>query len=196
MDYTLFDDPTLIRLVARQDDNALGFIYDRFSRLVYSMALKIVNNEAVAEEITQDVFFNVWKRAGSYDASQAKVVTWIASIARHRAIDYLRAQKVRPVDYDFSWEEDPALEIAAPLNVEEETELRHRQREVRQALASLPVDQQRTLALAYFGGYSHSEIAEMLKEPLGTVKTRLRLAMQKLRVSLDDENVQVSNKPG
>jgi len=192
MDYTKFDDPTLLRLVTRQDENALGALYDRFSRLVYSMALNVVNDEAAAEEITQDVFLNVWKKASSYDVSHAKVVTWIASIARHRAIDILRARSVRPVNQEFSWEEEPLLEIAGPLDVEEEAELHQRQQKVRLALTKLPQDQRKVMALAYFGGYSHSEMAKMLNEPIGTVKTRLRLAMQKLRQFLDEERIQES----
>ena len=190
MDYTKFDDPTLLRLVTRQDENALGALYDRFSRLVYSMALNVVNDEAAAEEITQDVFLNVWKKASSYDVSHAKVVTWIASIARHRAIDILRARSVRPVNQEFSWEEEPLLEIASPLDVEKEAELHQRQQKVRLALTKLPQDQRKVMALAYFGGYSHSEMAKMLNEPIGTVKTRLRLAMQKLRQFLDEERTQ------
>ena len=192
MDYTKFDDPTLLRLVTRQDENALGALYDRFSRLVYSMALNVVNDEAAAEEITQDVFLNVWKKASSYDVSHAKVVTWIASIARHRAIDILRARSVRPVNQEFSWEEEPLLEIASPLDVEKEAELHQRQQKVRLALTKLPKDQRKVMALAYFGGYSHSEMAKMLNEPIGTVKTRLRLAMQKLRQFLDEERIQES----
>jgi len=192
MDYTKFDDPTLLRLVTRQDENALGALYDRFSRLVYSMALNVVNDEAAAEEITQDVFLNVWKKASSYDVSHAKVVTWIASIARHRAIDILRARSVRPVNQEFSWEEEPLLEIASPLDVEKEAELHQRQQKVRLALTKLPQDQRKVMALAYFGGYSHSEMAKMLNEPIGTVKTRLRLAMQKLRQFLDEERIQES----
>jgi len=192
MDYTKFDDPTLLRLVTRQDENALGALYDRFSRLVYSMALNVVNDEAAAEEITQDVFLNVWKKASSYDVSHAKVVTWIASIARHRAIDILRARSVRPVNQEFSWEEEPLLGIASPLDVEKEAELHQRQQKVRLALTKLPQDQRKVMALAYFGGYSHSEMAKMLNEPIGTVKTRLRLAMQKLRQFLDEERIQES----
>jgi len=132
----------------------------------------------------------VWKKASSYDASHAKVITWIASIARHRAIDILRARSVRPVNQEFSWEEEPLLEIAGPLDVEEEAELHQRQQKVRLALTKLPQDQRKVLALAYFGGYSHSEMAKMLNEPIGTVKTRLRLAMQKLRQFLDEERTQ------
>jgi len=120
----------------------------------------------------------------------AKVITWIASIARHRAIDILRARSVRPVNQEFSWEEEPLLEIAGPLDVEEEAELHQRQQKVRLALTKLPQDQRKVLALAYFGGYSHSEMAKMLNEPIGTVKTRLRLAMQKLRQFLDEERTQ------
>ena len=187
MDYTRFDELTLLGLITRRDENALAALYDRFNRMVFTMAINITNDEAAAEEITQDVFFNVWKKSGSYDASQAKVATWIASITRHRTIDFVRARNIRPTKHEFSWDDEPELEIADPLNVEVETELHQRQQIIRQELARLPEDQQKVLALAYFGGYSHSEMAEILKEPLGTVKTRLRLAMQKLRKYLVDE---------
>lgn len=182
-----FDDQNLIRLITRHDEKALAAFYDRFSRLVYSMAFNIVGDEIAAEEITQDVFLSIWKKSSSYDASQSKVTTWIASITRNRAIDFLRARSVRPASYEFSWDDEPILEIADSLNVEEETELRQRQQNVRLGLTMLPEDQRKVLSLAYYGGYSHSEMAEILNEPLGTVKTRLRLAMQKLRQFIQDE---------
>lgn len=194
MDYTRFDELTLLGLITRQDENALAAFYDRFNRMVFTIVFNILDEEAAAEEITQDVFLNVWKKSSSYDASQAKVTTWIASITRNRTIDYLRARRIRPASHEFSWDEEPHLEIANSLDVEVETELHQRQQIVRQGLARLPEEQQKVLALAYFGGYSQSEVAKLLNEPLGTVKTRLRLAMQKLRQYLLEE--ETSHEPG
>lgn len=196
MDYTKFDELTLLGLITRRDENALAALYDRFGRMVYTMAINVMNDDAAAEEITQDVFLNIWKKSSSYDASQAKVATWIASITRHRTIDFLRARSIRPTSHEFSWDEEPQLEIADSLDVEVETELHQRQQIVRQGLARLPEDQQKVLALAYFGGYSQSEMAKLLNEPLGTVKTRLRLAMQKLRQYLILIDEETSHEPG
>ena len=104
MDYKKFDDQSLIRLIARTQENALSELYDRYSRLVYSMALNVVNDPGVAEEITQDVFIRIWDHADTYQSEKAKVVTWIASMTRYRSIDMIRRQKVRPEGYNVSWD--------------------------------------------------------------------------------------------
>lgn len=187
MDYTRFDELILLGLITRRDENALAALYDRFGRMVFGMAYNILNDEQTAEEVTQDVFLSIWKKSSSYDISQAKVATWIASITRNRAIDLLRASSVRPVSYEFPWDEGTQLEIPDSMNVEVEADQHQRQQIIQLGLAKLPEDQRKVLSLAYFGGYTHSEMAEMLHEPLGTVKTRLRLAMQKLRQYLSDE---------
>lgn len=187
MDYTTLDDAALIRLLAFNRSDALGELYDRYSRLVFSVALNAVGDPATAEEITQDVFTRAWEKAKTYDVEISKVSTWLISITRNRAIDELRKGRIRPERYSVSWSEvqqDPTDEAAGP---EEKSELGWTQAAVRAAVAALPTDQQQALALAYFKGYSHAEIAKALGEPLGTVKTRIRLAMQKLRESLSDQ---------
>jgi RNA polymerase sigma-70 factor (ECF subfamily) len=187
VDYTTLDDAALIRLLAYNRSEALGELYNRYARLVFSVALNAIGDSATAEEITQDVFTRAWEKAKTYDVEISKVSTWLISITRNRSIDEMRRGRIRPERYSVSWAEvqdDPADENAGP---EEKSELGWQQATVRAAVASLPFDQQQALALAYFKGFSHSEIAETLGEPLGTVKTRIRLGMQKLREILSDK---------
>jgi RNA polymerase sigma-70 factor (ECF subfamily) len=192
MDYSLLDDASLIREVAAGRPAALSALYDRYGRLVYSLAFRAVGDAGAAEEITQDVFVNIWDRAASYRPEQAKVSTWLTSIARHRAIDVLRRRGVRPEGHSVDWEaatpEATTARIAGP---EQAVEQYLEQQRVRAAVASLPEEQRRVLSLAFFEGLSHSEIATALDQPLGTVKTRIRLAMQKLRQLLEDERLVV-----
>ena len=187
MNYTTLDDEALIRLVVRAQADALSELYDRYSRLVFSLALNVVGDRATAEEITLDVFTRVWEKAETYRSDQAKVSTWLTSITRHRSIDLLRRQKARPEQRSVNWAEVSPEDMPSVNSPEEATELAQRQERVRAAIAELPSDQKQALALAYFKGYTHREIAQALDEPLGTVKTRIRLAMHKLRGMLHDE---------
>ena len=180
-DYRRLADESLIQMIVHARPEGLSELYDRYGRLVFSLALHTVGDAATAEEITQDVFLRVWQRSAQYRAEAAKVSTWVSSIARHRAIDWLRRQGARPEGQSVGWadvspEEEPAAEGA-----EQAAELAMQRQQVRAAVTQLPEEQQRVLALAYFQGLSQSEIAETLHMPLGTVKTRLRLAMDKLR---------------
>ena len=187
MNYTTLDDEALIRLVVRAQADALSELYDRYSRLVFSLALNVVGDRATAEEITLDVFTRVWEKAETYRSDQAKVSTWLTSITRHRSIDVLRRQNARPEQHSVNWAEVSPEDMPSVNSPEEATELAQRQERVRAAIAELPPDQKQALALAYFKGYTHREIAQALDEPLGTVKTRIRLAMHKLRGMLHDE---------
>lgn len=189
MDYSTLDDVELIGLVIRSEPAALSELYDRYSRLVFSIAYSLVGDYATTEEITQDVFVRVWERASQYRADQGKVSTWLISIARHRSIDMLRRQGARPDDHTVSWAESTIDGMPSDDNPEEAAELSLQRQRVRAAIAQLPEDQKRALALAYFNGYTHRQIAERLDQPLGTVKTRIRLAMQKLRQLLKDEKI-------
>jgi RNA polymerase sigma-70 factor (ECF subfamily) len=187
LDYTTLDDAALIRLLAYNRSEALGELYNRYARLVFSVALNAIGDSTIAEEITQDVFTRAWEKARTYDVEISKVSTWLISITRNRAIDEIRRERIRPERYSISWsdvQDDPIDENTGP---EEKSEIRWQRSVIRAAVASLPHDQQQALALAYFKGYSHSEIAKTLGEPLGTVKTRIRLAMQKLREVLADQ---------
>lgn len=189
MKYSTLDDAKLIILVTKGDTEALSELYDRYSRLVFGLALKTVGDQAIAEEITQDVFFRVWEKAGTYHSEQAKVSTWLTSIARYRSIDVLRRHGVRPESNSVAW---PNLSANAMPSTdgrgpEDKTEVAIQGERVRAAMAQLPIEQQQVLGLAYFHGYTHSQIAEALQTPLGTVKTRIRLGMQKLRQVLEQE---------
>jgi RNA polymerase sigma-70 factor (ECF subfamily) len=180
-------DEILMQRIAARHPEALGVLYDRYSRLVFSLALNAVGERSTAEEITQEVFLQVWKKAGTYRPERSKVVTWMSSIARYRSIDAWRRQSARPVIQADFWAEAGAL--TDPLDVELSVELRLRARQVRRAMAGLPPEQRQALALAFFQGYTHKEIAEALNTPLGTVKTRIRLAMQKMRKLLEEVSV-------
>lgn len=185
VNYQELEDPTIITLIARADEQALGELYERYSRLVYSMALNTLGDPSLAEEVTQDVYLRVWRKAGTYRAGQGKVLTWLSSITRYRCIDVYRRQSVRPESNQISWGDNPGLDLPDGLNVETEVELSQRSETIRTAMQSLPEQQRQALAMAFFLGYSHTEIADALGQPLGTVKTRIRSAMQKLRSELD-----------
>ncbi len=186
-DYSTLDDETLVRLIVQARAEALSELYDRYGRLVFSLALNSVGDPATAEEITQDVFVRVWQRARQYRADRAKVSTWLTSIARNRAIDQLRRRSSRPEQRSVPWAElapgtEPSVngpEEAASLTMERER--------VRASIARLSDGQKQALALAYFQGLTQSQIAEALALPLGTVKTRIRLGMQRLREMLQED---------
>ncbi len=187
MDYSALDDNTLIRLIAHAKPEALSILYDRYCRLVFSVALNVVSDRISAEEITQDVFLRVWENAKTYKEAQAKVSTWLTKIARNRAIDVLRSYKARPEQHAVDWADLSPREIRNNNTPQKVAELTLQKERVRAAVAQLPEDQKHALKLAYFQGYTHREVAQLLGEPLGTVKTRIRLAMLKLRELLQDE---------
>jgi len=175
-------DLSAIARMAGGDQTALAELYDRHSRQVYSIAVRILQNPADAEDIVQDVFSQAWRHASRYDVARGAVGAWLLTVARSRAIDRLRARRVRPdlaapgkIVRDVL---DPALLQDAQLLTAEQVE------RVRGALGELPMPQRTALELAYYEGLTHKEIAERLQEPLGTVKTRIRLAMSKLRDTL------------
>ena len=186
-DYARYDDVELISLIAQSQEEALNQLYDRYNRLVFSLALAIIDDRATAEEITLDVFMRVWQKAGTYRADQAKVSTWLTHIARHHAIDVLRRRAVRPDQYAVNWEDALPNSGLPEYDPQESTELSLQRERIQAALAQLPEEQKQALILAYFGGYTQRQIAEKLKQPLGTIKTRLRLAMQKLHDFLHEE---------
>jgi RNA polymerase sigma-70 factor, ECF subfamily len=187
LDYRKLDDVTLIRLIARAEADALSELYDRYNRLVFSLARNAVGDEPTAEEITLDVFARVWEKARTYQVEQAKVSTWLTSITRYRAIDELRRRSVRPEQHAIEWSDLPAADEPSTDGPEIVTELSLQRERVRAAVARLPADQRQVLSLAFFQGYTHQEISKVLNQPLGTVKTRIRTAMQKLRHMLEEE---------
>jgi len=188
VNYTKLDDATLLTQISKADENALSTLYDRYGRLVFSLAFNMVGNHATAEEITLDIFNRVWDKAHTYQVNRAKVSTWLASMTRNRAIDILRRESVRPEQKSVSWAEVMTEPVSNTVDPETSVDLSQQKERVRTAVAQLPNEQQRVLALAFFKGYSQSKIAQVCDLPLGTVKTRIRLAMKKLRQTLQDEH--------
>jgi len=191
VELTRADDTALIASIARFSEDALGELYDRYSRLVYSLAYSTVGDVFTAEEITQDVFVSVWRNAKSFEPGRGKVSTWLISIARNRAIDMfrkgLRRRVKSPERRQVQWSELPETVPSLEDGPEEEAQSVFERERIRKAVAELPAEQREALALAFFRGYTHSEIARALSEPLGTIKTRIRIAMDKLRKILSNE---------
>lgn len=183
-------DVDLIDQASRGDAWALEVLYDRYSRVVFSFALRIVNDQLIAEELLQEVFFRAWQQGGTFRASKGAFLTWLLSITHNMAIDEVRKRKRRPQRSDS---DDPDVVLAAVADtgpsVEDEVWLRVLRERIGRALDTLPVAQREAIELAYFRGMTHREIAETLGEPLGTIKTRMRLGMQKLRDQLDSSEV-------
>jgi RNA polymerase sigma-70 factor (ECF subfamily) len=175
------DERALARM-ARGDRDALAELYDRHVRLIFSLALRILQDRAEAEDVVQDVFTQAWTQAARYDTGRGAVAAWMLMLTRSRAIDHLRSKQAgaeRPVDLkDAANIPDTAMPQDMQLLSTEQIA------QVRKALAELPLAQRTALELAYYEGLTHSEIAKRLDEPLGTVKTRIRQAVIKLRESL------------
>jgi RNA polymerase sigma-70 factor (ECF subfamily) len=194
LDFSALDDATLMDTIARTFGKqpsepmlnaALSSLYDRYGRLVFSVSMQLVGDMETAEEVTQDVFVRACEGAQSYRSQLSKVSTWLVSIARHRSIDELRRRSVRPEQNQVDWleEERSKANIGFPAaeGLENQIESSIEQQIIQKMVTDLPADQRQVLSLAYFKGLSHSQIANTLGEPLGTVKSRIRLAMQKLR---------------
>jgi RNA polymerase sigma-70 factor, ECF subfamily len=176
-------DESLLQAIVEGQSAALESLYDRYGRLVFSLAVSIINSAEEAEEIIQEVFLLIWEKSASYQANQGKVAAWLTGITRHRAIDVLRRRNARPEGHRMDWiksVEEPDLPDGSEP-VESVVEGQQEGLKIRMAIASLPPEQQQVLELAYFRGLTQEEIAVQTGEPLGTVKTRIRLAMQKLR---------------
>jgi RNA polymerase sigma-70 factor (ECF subfamily) len=187
MDYSTLDDKALIKLIAQAHENALSELYDRYGRLVFSIALHTVGNRGTAEEIALDIFTRVWEKAGAYRPEKAKVTTWLTSMTRNRAIDMLRREGSRAESKSISWAEVTSEPVNHQIGPETAVSLSLQKQEVRAAVAQLSPELQEALALAYFKGQSHSQIAKTLNQPLGTVKSRIRKAMKTLRTLLLEE---------
>lgn len=177
----VLDDQALVMAIARQEQEAFERLYDRYHTMVYHLARKIVNDPSRAEEVVYDVFWQIWREAERYDGQRGSVGAWVTTLARSRAIDALRVRKIQPSTInDVDLAEHHLLADPTP-NPEERTSLGQRASAVRAVIDTLPTEQRIALELAFFGGLSHSEIAERLNEPVGTVKTRIRTAMLRLR---------------
>ena len=179
-------DRTLLHLITQEKEGALEALYVRYATSVYSLAMFMLRQPPLAEEVTQDVFLNIWRRASTYKADRGEPKAWIMSIAHHRIVDVIRSRRRAP-PISEPREFDLLELLPSPgATTEEEVERNLDRERIVKALSSLPEAQQQVIILAYFEGYSQSEMAAKLQQPLGTVKTRVRLAMQKLRATLED----------
>lgn len=170
-------DLAILAAIARQEPDALGTLYDRYGRIAFGLAYRMLGDAAGAEEVVQDAFMNVWRRAGSFDQRRGGVRAWFLTIVHHCAIDHTRRRATRrtgELDFDAL---EPVLE-APDIWIDVLDGLRAES--VRKALAGLPEEQRRTIELAYFDGLTQSEIAEQTGVPLGTIKSRMRLGLRKL----------------
>lgn len=178
-------DPGLLSLVAKGDQEAFSELYDRSCQILFGLSLRILENREEAEDVLQEVYAEVWRKSVRYDERRGSPIAWLVTLTRSRAIDRLRARAAR--GYHATESLDPALVADTPADQPDAfqqqatAELRT---VVSQALAALPAEQRLALELAYYEGLSQSEIAERVKAPLGTVKTRIKLAMGKLRAAL------------
>ena len=174
-------DQELLLEVAEGNRAALEELYSRYSGPIYSLAVRMLRDPGAAEEVTQDTFFNIWKQAASYRPERGKVTAWLFSICRHRVIDEVRRRRRRErthVHQDVELADQPADDSNDPARF---ANLRMQRGMLKEALAKLRAEQRAVIELAYYGGLTHSEIAKALDQPLGTVKTRMRLGLRKLR---------------
>jgi RNA polymerase sigma-70 factor (ECF subfamily) len=176
--YLILADEDLISLVEAADAEAFATLYDRHSRAAFSLAYRMMGERQASEDLTQDAFLKVWRGASSYRAERGSVRTWILSIVHNRGIDQIRSQASRRRTQE-------KIEASAPRSQPSEAfaeTLKNSQRDqVREALDNLPPEQLKVLELAYFSGYTHVEISDLLRLPLGTVKGRMRLGLKKIR---------------
>ena len=186
-DLSTLSDAELVTLVTEKNADALEVLYTRYSRIVYSFGLRIVGDPQIAEELLQEVFFRTWRQGALFRSSRGAFVTWLLSITHNMAIDELRKRNRRPQKADS---EEPEALLAAMADtsqdIEEEVWLSSLRSTISDAMQLLPPAQRITIEMAYFQGLTQREIAERLGEPLGTIKTRMRLGIQKLREQLGD----------
>lgn len=188
-------DEALLALVAGGDEAAFSALYDRYARPVYSLLLRVVADRQVAEELTQEVFWRVWRRAGGYDPARGRAASWILGVAHHAALDELRRRRARPtLVHDDPGAARSLLEVADASPDAHALALRGIGRgEIAEALARLPGSQRECVELAYFGGLTQLEIARVQGVALGTVKTRARLGLRKLRACLEERGIRADS---
>jgi RNA polymerase sigma-70 factor (ECF subfamily) len=176
-------DEELMPLIGDKDSEAFEVFYDRHGGVAYSLAYRVVGERGAAEDVVQEAFISIWRSGARYDPARGSVRSWMLGIVRNRAIDVLRSKAGRAPKLDF---DDEAVLEHRPAAEQTEAEALRRETaaEMRGVLDELPGDQSKVIQLAYFGGFSHSEIASMLGVPLGTVKGRMRLGLEKIRGQL------------
>jgi RNA polymerase sigma-70 factor (ECF subfamily) len=176
-------DEDLMTLVDAKEPDAFAVVYDRHGGAAYSLAHRIVGDPGMAEDVTQEAFLSIWRSTARFDSARGSVRGWVLGVVRNRAIDALRraARPAPKLDFD----DEAVLETQpAAQRTEAEAIRRETAGHLRQALGLLPREQSQVIELAYFGGFSHSEIADMLGAPIGTIKGRMRLGLEKIRASL------------
>jgi RNA polymerase sigma-70 factor (ECF subfamily) len=182
-------DEDVMQLVRRGDARAFEVVYERHSAAAFSLAYRMMGTRSGAEDVTQDAFLSLWRSGARYDRARGSVRTWVLGIVHHRAIDALRRATV----HDRRRAGDEGIEER--FEASERTDLEAARREeagtVREALSTLPADQCQVIELAYFGGFTHTEIADMLEAPVGTIKGRMRLGLKKMRAQLGEGQVAV-----
>jgi RNA polymerase sigma factor (sigma-70 family) len=179
-DHVHLSDEALVALVARSDESALAELYDRIGGTAYGLAYRVLRDEALAEDAVQEAFLGLWRGAGSFVPERAKASTWILTLVHRRAVDLVRREQRRRTE--------PIEGIPEPTvgSAEEAAWLRLDREHVQGALARLPDQQREAIELAYYGGYSQSELAERLGQPIGTIKSRMFAGLSRLRELLDD----------
>jgi RNA polymerase sigma-70 factor (ECF subfamily) len=167
------DDAALLGLIERGDERAMALLFERYSKVVYSVALRVLRDPASAEDVLQEIFMQVWRNPGGFVATRGSLGGWLAVVARNRSIDALRRK--RPS------EQVEEMALASNYNLADEAERNSLMEKARGVIRLLPMEQRKTLEMAFFDGLTHSEIAEITGDPLGTVKTRIRSALTSLR---------------
>jgi len=183
-------DEALVLLAARSEQHALAELYDRYGRTAYGLALRILRDEALAEDAVQEGFLAVWRTAARFVPERGKASTWILTLVHRRAVDVVRREQRRRTDTL-----DEAVEPSG-ASVDEEAWLRLQRERVQEALRQLPDQQREALELAYYGGFTQSELAERLGQPLGTIKSRMFAGLSRLRELLGDPGMETAWSPG
>ncbi len=186
--YSRLNDEELMQRIANRDLEAFRALYDRYGDLVYSTTLRMVRDVYLAQDMVQEIFLRLWRKPESYVAHRGRFAVWLTSVARNRAVDEIRSRS-RRYRHETASPEEQERELVGPDNDDPAltAELTDQRRLIVDALAELPSQQREVIELAYFGGLTQQEIAQRLSQPLGTVKTRIRLGMRKLRVTLAPE---------
>jgi RNA polymerase sigma-70 factor (ECF subfamily) len=180
-------DEDLMQLVRRGDADAFAVVYDRHASSAYSLAYRMMGSRGPAEDVTQEAFLSAWRSGARYDRGRGSVRTWLLGIVHHRAIDAMRRGKVR--DFPRVDDENAADRLEADERTDVEVARREEASTIRAAIETLPSEQSQVIELAYFGGFTHTEIATMIEAPVGTVKGRMRLGLKKLRDELGHGSV-------
>jgi RNA polymerase sigma-70 factor, ECF subfamily len=189
MDLAHLSDEALVALIARSDDDALAELYDRYSRIAYGLALRVLRDPALAQDAVQEAFLAAWRNAASFNPQLAKPSTWLLTLVHRRAVDLVRREERRRA------EPLPETHELAGETTDEEAALRERRQVVQHALRRLPQEQREALELAYYGGFTQSQLAERLGVPLGTIKSRMFGGLARLRELLAAAGVEASHIP-